>query len=705
MSRIHFINPYNFVPIPQEKAGKYQKDDSHTGVITYTITTKTPLFIPNSSSEDAFQKKVSDHKSYDFYSYTMLENGKDYSCEYHQPVLPGSELRGMFRNIYETLTDSCMGVLNESMYPVKRSAERFLPALIQRWDKGYRLVAVKAVYKYKYSGFYRDAMGKDTAEGSLVYFNKKKAGSMYISSFHSENPENKYSDSGYLLKGMEGPTKRNYHIFSLPGRVIRELKEEDFKRLQDVIISYQEQPKAENAYKDYQQALKYFLNHSNTQEYFPVYYSILENGNDLFYLSPACITKEVSNHTLGEIAGNMVSCKKKENLCPACDLFGMVGSSNEEAVASSLRFSDAYTEERSDKKTFYCGEVTLQTLGQPKTSNTEFYLELPEEMRDADYWTYDYYTKEGKVYPYTARIRGRKFYWHQPRVSLPVNINPDKMNKTVRLLDRNITFTAKLYYDEISTKQLKQLLWILNGGSSADQRPDDQICYKLGGGKPLGLGSIQVKVQSVKERRVALKDGMIEYIEENKEVEIPLFTEAEFSNHVSIPFTTICSFNAVQDNLVTYPIKNEQFGKPFDEGYLWYVDNHMGYDYTKGKDKKFPGKRTEMKIHQVLPELNGVGFLAGSRQEAPPEPLPVPKPKMETDAVYYGTVIALKQGNKVAGIKLDDGVTYLNLKADQVTFATSKKLNDVLVVKDRVALKFNGTDGSGKKLWICTNKL
>ena len=67
-----FVNPYNFIDFPKHKARAYDETDRHTGVIEYTITTKTPLFIPNSGSATAF--KVSDempeHKSYDFLSYT-----------------------------------------------------------------------------------------------------------------------------------------------------------------------------------------------------------------------------------------------------------------------------------------------------------------------------------------------------------------------------------------------------------------------------------------------------------------------------------------------------------------------------------------------------------------------------------------------------------------------------------------------------------
>ena len=63
-----FVNPYNFIKFPQNKAKAYTDTDKHTGVIEYSVTTKTPLFIPNSSSDHAFREsdQKAEHKSYDF---------------------------------------------------------------------------------------------------------------------------------------------------------------------------------------------------------------------------------------------------------------------------------------------------------------------------------------------------------------------------------------------------------------------------------------------------------------------------------------------------------------------------------------------------------------------------------------------------------------------------------------------------------------
>lgn len=99
-------------------------------------------------------------------------------------------------------------------------------------------------------------------------------------------------------------------------------------------FAYQEQPAApKNCYKEYEKKLKEFLSGAGGEK-FPVYYVILGNGEQqLLYLSPACITKEISIHTVKELAGAAVPCSSLESRCPACDLFGRIGESNEDALA------------------------------------------------------------------------------------------------------------------------------------------------------------------------------------------------------------------------------------------------------------------------------------------------------------------------------------------------------------------------------------
>lgn len=133
-----FINPYHFVNLPNQKA-QYQEEKEeqrYTGKINVRITTKTPLFIPNTSCDDAFEmnREVEGHKSYDFFSYNKIEPNKNNPC--NEPVIPGSAIRGMIRSVYETLTGSCMAIVDDEKTLSKRINVYFDLGLIGRNENG-----------------------------------------------------------------------------------------------------------------------------------------------------------------------------------------------------------------------------------------------------------------------------------------------------------------------------------------------------------------------------------------------------------------------------------------------------------------------------------------------------------------------------------------------------------------------------------------
>lgn len=464
-----FVNPYNFIHFPENKAHAYTDEDRHTGVIHYTITSKTPLFIPNSSSETAFtESETPDHKSYDFFSYTELDPTKRYEKDYPIPVIPGSEMRGVVRNVYETLTDSCMSMLNTDTYPVKRSPERFEAALLHRDSEGkWELLPALSLR----IGLGADACWKTTKKGkkirratkppkgfedchngATIYYQEPEQINKW--SFktieHYSDKVGKYTKHGYLLKWGMGVAKLHYHVFVVQKSepAISEFKlSKDIveRKMFPVLESYLNQPALtpgnKAAYEEYENDLKRFLN-GNEEAYFPVTCSKIGNRG-IFYLAPAIFSKEVSNENLEKFAGKFSPCK--DNFCPACDLFGYIGTNNENAKGSKIRFSDLYPEKydamqevlnkseqrRADinqeiQKAFYLeennGKVTLQALAEPKLGNVEFYLKRPNKR--AEFWTYDYYTTRdacdagrGQTHLYTnCQLRGRKYYWHHREV-------------------------------------------------------------------------------------------------------------------------------------------------------------------------------------------------------------------------------------------------------------------------------------------------
>lgn len=622
-----FLNPYNFISFPQKKAEAYTDTDKHTGVIEYTITTKTPLFIPNSSSDKAFKESetVTDHKSYDFFSYTNLDSKKLYENEYHLPVIPGSEMRGVVRNAYETLTDSCMGLLNEEIYPVKRSYEKFIPGLLCQ-ENG-KIVLYEAS-SMRIGDMFVDGKPPKRFEkdrnGTEIFFSVegrdawKKPVENFSSDFKKAKKEN-YRKKGYLLKwgmSIEEPEnedksngkktdkkdnkKARYHVYQLRRdkdtgkykKITFFTRDKVERKLLAVVDSYQKQPAVsddnKDAYEEYEKDLQSFLD--GEIQYFPVNYSALDKEN--IYLAPAVYSKEVYDNNIGKLAGEFAPCK--ENFCPACDLFGHIGKTNKTCKGSGIRFTDLYVKEEKTPENYnqyYLeNKITLQTLGGPKLGNVEFYLKKPD--KNASFWTYDYYILNWNVKVAPGELRGRKYYWHHPQVHFE-KVEPTNLNKTVRPVKKGIEFKGKLYYESISKKQLEQLIWILNSGS-------EQLGLKLGAAKPLGLGSISCTVDQVQERKIKLAEDRLVYSVEKIPLENITYETVGFSQNVKEEFYLIAGLNTVSKNIpITYPRTYEQKNGKMEEGFKWFGLNHWIGKAGNG----MIGNRKNVEILKTLPPI------------------------------------------------------------------------------------------------------
>lgn len=573
----HFVNPYNFISLPNKKASAYTDQDKHYGVIRYSITTKTPLFIPNSSKDNAFACKESGHKSYDFFSYTDLSNEKNVSGKYQEPVVPGSEMRGLVRNVYETLTDSCMGILNDD-YPVKRIGVAFEPGLLHFEEDG-SLSLVKATTIQVDAD---QCQEKEIKNGQKIYYGTPQSvgrGQKRIDGFSTKYVNGKRS--GYVIRWGFGAKKHFYHVFeSQTSIAVNNLNSKEvLSKMESIITSYMEQPVVkqdnEEAYNDYFEAFKLFLN--RRKGYFPVNYSDKVNG--LLSITPATFSKEVSSKSVADYAGVFAPCK--DSLCPACDLFGKIGDN---AKGSRIRFSDMYVEKLDSNKSYYVKDsVTIANLSSPKISNVDFYLERP---KNATFWTYDYYVSNNKVYAYTGVLRGRKYYWHHHSENVSFNnVGRTKLNKTIRPVKEGITFNGELYFDGISSKQLNQLIYILNTGK-------DGLGYKLGMGKPLGLGSVTCKVNAVEERKIMLKQSKVSYDVASYDYSNITYGNVGFSALVQKEFEKIAGVNSVHKK---YDICYPKTTSDYDHGFEWFQNNHGG--------RSIPDGREEMKIKRALPKI------------------------------------------------------------------------------------------------------
>ena len=691
---MQFINPYNFIRLKSLKDGPSQSNDSGekiTGVIAYTLKTKSRLFIPNTSSDSAFSiegEVEEEHKRYDFFSYEKLEEGKTYNKEYFKPIIPGSEVRGMVRSIYETLTNSCLPILDGETRIAKRTVETFQPGILRRvGGKVFLYEAEDLICRNKNDFSEKKYAEIDIRDGSEVTYKEVKKGTEYVKT-DVEIDEQGKGKKGWLIKGRRGPDiekdterldeerkveqekkckacncyrnkackglvgdnkkvehcflseKHSAHIFvSRGGRSVCTFEADEFdefkKILGTAIAMYQENGNSEiekelykqkhpdisedqipKPYEEYKKTFEDFCQKRNNVNGLPVYYSNI--GGPHVLLSPACITREVYQYTEEDLVKNYCSCGKRlgAELCPACQLFGIVGKEN--TRASKIRFADLSVRDigtaNGEYNQYYNeGLLTLEELSVPKLSTTEFYLQKPQPKKDEKqilFWTYEYYIAQLddnsiQVRNYIPEISGRKFYWHNfERIE---NCEKrTKRNRTVRTVKEGIVFTGKLYFDQVTKKQLDQLLYIIQYGELKKENGKRMHGFKLGGGKPLGLGSVELTVESVQTRKWTTDGYQIQSYQMNFSKENLKKLDIDWDAEQALSFIT--KYPNTDDQRKIHYSTNEE-----GEGFEWFVQNKQAYQIKENKKRcefkadgnqvkqtKAPNDRRQVIIGQTL---------------------------------------------------------------------------------------------------------
>ncbi|AEB10599.1 RAMP superfamily CRISPR-associated protein [Desulfobacca acetoxidans] len=195
-----------------------------------------------------------------------------------------------------------------------------------------------------------------------------------------------------------------------------------------------------------------------------------------------------------------------DGLCVCCRLFGLAAGGGAEpesgeytALQGRLTFDDFYLSD-ADKKVISTSHFTLPELSDPKPWHAQFYLDTG------------------------GQIRGRKFYLHY-------DPDPTKLN-TKDKTERNCTiqesilpgavFTGRIRFTNLTGWELGLLLWGLELDDlppfdAEGKRTPDLKAHKLGMGKPLGLGSVKIRVTGMALMQPARRYGEFTWPEDGKD--------------------------------------------------------------------------------------------------------------------------------------------------------------------------------------------
>jgi CRISPR/Cas system CSM-associated protein Csm3 (group 7 of RAMP superfamily) len=485
-----FINPYNFVSINDDVVPSDVNYGSLTGIISCELETLSPLFIPNTSKDNAFSAKYS--HSYDFFSYEDLSKRNDYCANPAMPIIPGASIRGVMRSAFEAATNGCMSSCDDDNTLYRRT-----PVPRKSYGIIEKVGSERILYKAAKSQF-----------GSQNWDVKHRG--------DHQTGEDILGDGGVYLRGENfpfGKTPKKYdavlrYAIDATGEKVEIARFTDdsreWKNFIEVWRLYQHRKGKIKGVNQNDKPGKAEYN-SGYPGYFnaeklPVYYTQVENGG-FYYLAPAAITKEVFSRTLPELLekqGGHNPCDKADSLCPACALFGIVG---EDARASRLFFKDAAPV--GIWRDYYDSVRALPILSSPKVSATEFYM---EDVDGAAYFNYDYYVQyyhgSKKYEPVrtplaSPKLRGRKLYWHRKTPVIDNTTAFGNQRTEIRPLKAKSLFKFEIAFDRLSQSELETLLWVLTFGDK-----NATHAHKLGSGKPVGYGSARITKATVKAIRL-----------------------------------------------------------------------------------------------------------------------------------------------------------------------------------------------------------
>lgn len=510
-----YINPYNFVPLGNGVKRTNQPSKGNlTGHINCSLKTLTPLCIPDSETGKA---DSNEHKTYDFFKV-----GGNY-------IIPGSQIRGVIRSIYETITESCYTSANLDELTL-RSRDAGKPGIVKYFNDEWMLYEATKVNN-----------------ASIVRKWEKQS--------QGQNPHNEI-----------------YYTRFTKGSELAQLNSDVISEYNQLVFLYGEyakdRPAKESGRKvndSAQERYKSYMIRDKEREYPVFYYKV----GGIYHITPAQLSRRMYSKTLIDFLGTYAPCSDEgEGLCPACQLFG--NASDGIATSSSVRFSDATAVGKPAYE-----KATLKILSSPHISALEFYFMLENQKQFNEINKWDYNTEN-------LNMRGRKFYFHIPEAKTNDKIystnEKTKMNSTMELVKPGAEFSFKVYFNGITKEQLKDLLWSLTLG---DNNSNDNYAHKIGHGKPLGLGSVKIKADKVFIRDFSLSGGYSYRKDENGDegLDCGVFLKdshlegKELNQSVRNALMNMLKFDFVKGQNVAYPIGRK--GK--DENTMqWFVLNHLG---------------------------------------------------------------------------------------------------------------------------------
>ncbi len=434
-------------------------EPTYTGMITLHITNETPLFIGAGKDQEQ----------------PFSPNGR--------PVIPGSTLRGMIRSLFNIVTAGTMrpaeDFTNRHLYYRCIMAPKGMPQLKElHVEYGNRMMTEKMLPDKK-TGELRLTDVKTTQPGFLVRLKGSPAYYIVPCSQQNRDPYEYPRHSRESCVGWDDNNKGAYiytgnqankpkirflsepqwdTMIPVPSQVIEEYRSDKNRRGVDLLNG------REDVKKD--GAASAFAGRDDVDRIAPCFF-ITENdvvtsfGHGRSYRIPY-------RHTVGD---RIPEALQNPDI---------------------IDFADAVF----GRKEYWAGRVSVedaQLEGAPQYEQADFI----KPQLGANPTSYQLYLKQSAYppahwdSPRATTIRGYKAYWHHAVSKWQAetkNERNENVTKRIQPLKKGQTFTAKIHFRELRAVELGALLDVFQLGTEKQD-----IVYKIGMGKSVGLGSIRIR--------------------------------------------------------------------------------------------------------------------------------------------------------------------------------------------------------------------
>lgn len=536
---------YNFVELPEkvvsavEKAEDLPNQDTYsnenypnTGHFAVTLTTKSPLYVRCPLTPAQYEKKAEQEAQGEKNYKKKLSNKPEffYTADETKPVIPGSSLRGMLRNLLEIVSYGKVEIVKDSPKIFYRgvattdSIGRFYKEKIKDLKTGYlkkendQWFVQPAVEPQTQWGNFetkpylpvKDKFVQGRVTGFLHFEHQNYKPNTYEISFdgigrHFTDSKGKkrrevditqISDrsSSYKYKGLlicSGSMLENAPVGSKTDRKKHAIILEEDSSQSKIKINSQ-------AVKDYMDSLTDFM-----EDNFDKKFGYLKDGNPVFYIEEngeVIAFGHTPNFRLPALSPNENKAVTPLDFVPPevreteqIDFAGaMFGREKSKAFASRVFVTDAKYQE--NKNGIFEEIITPPILASPKPTAFQHYLVQTNE---------NYLKHYGDETPDETVIRGQKLYWHRGKIdgnalkAQPNTPNVDAdgivdekstQHTQFRPVKSEVSFEFKVYFENLSNKELGALCWILE-----PQGNSEFYYHKLGMGKAFGMGAVELK--------------------------------------------------------------------------------------------------------------------------------------------------------------------------------------------------------------------